>query len=243
MLFAAICSSCASGYTQTSRQLESGELIVSGAAQIPGAIPVPKLGGVATYGIGGFADISGSIGTAIANHSIGAGVRVYPADILTLSAQGYMTFHNVGGSKESFATTIATNFRATTSTRRQKGPFYGGAQLTLVSATGQGANSATYSNSLSGDSFQLATLNAGLVLGLETEMTDTWDLQFELCFLPIGQHYGRARDLGIFPVHFDAWTPFAFQIGVALHYGVTRAETAPSSPSPRPKPSDVDERL
>jgi hypothetical protein len=235
----AVMTGCAGNVTQTSRQLKEGEIIVSAVADIPGAWAVPKLSGNVAYGIGDIADVNATLGTALFSYSAGAGVRVYPTDFLTLSAQGNFTLYAGFGSGESI-NILGGTFRATTATKRfGKIPVYGGLQALVTGIAGRSGEFFEFDGNR-GDDLRFLSFNAGLVFGFETDISDSWDFQFDLAFMPLGTTGAPDAKLGLFPVSVTSITPFMVQTGFALHYGVGRGgQVAPPSEPPAEPPRDA----
>lgn len=84
LIVAVLGSGCAMTSPETARQLDAGEVVLSGSGSLPGFLFVPSLNGRATYGFG-VGDVSANLGTAVFHNHFGIGVRAYPTDFLTIS--------------------------------------------------------------------------------------------------------------------------------------------------------------
>lgn len=136
ILLATILSGCALTSTETARQLESQEVVLTGSLYYPGFIALPKVSGQATLGFGA-GDVSARVGTAFLMNNVGLGMRLYPSDLINLSLQAdlgnvLMDFHAPGYRRYAMLTP-----RVSSSTDVR--PFYGGIQSNILYFTVENA--------------------------------------------------------------------------------------------------------
>jgi hypothetical protein len=228
-----VLSGCTTGVMQTSRQLKDGDLIISAVADEPGFYIIPRLSGNIAYGIGDVADISLNIGTTVLTYSTGLGVRVYPVDWMTLSAQGN---YNLIGAITNGDTTDgigSLSLKATTATKPGKRPVYGGLSAVVAGIKGDLDVFNEFEDSNARD-LRFLSLSMGLVGGVETDLGDDMTLQVELAYMPLGSNAGTGG-FGLFPLSKSGFTPFIVQLGFAVHFQF------PAEPAARPtQPAEVD---
>lgn len=217
---------CAFTTMQTSRQLDKGEVVYSGALDWPGAFfVIPRASGQVTYGFGA-GDISGHVGTAMFTLNAGASARAYLARWLTASLQGdFMwfpledTFFFFGGDT-SGAAFITLSPRLTTATV-EGDLFYGGVQSNVIFGIGTGTNGIEPGFAL-----------FGVVGGIEYVLNDKIALQAELSLSPVAltmMDSSSSPSIGPVPVA---------QLGVGFNWGSGRpAKSSPGTSTPIPQTS------
>ncbi|MFU8805662.1 MAG: hypothetical protein ACNA8W_17750 [Bradymonadaceae bacterium] len=224
-------SGCAFTTMQTSRQLDKGETVVSGAIDWPGAfVIIPRMSGQVQYGLG-FGDIGAHVGTALFVANAGATARVYPANWLSASVEADVMMLTIDeaffGSSSSGSGVLTISPRLLTSTVKED-LFYGGLQSNLLFGFGQ---------NIDGLEFGVALI--GLVGGLEYIVSNQLALQLELSVSPF---YISPDGAG--STLLEEGVPIA-QLGLGVNWSFGREGTAPptgTTPTPRVSPPPQDPR-
>ncbi len=125
-------SGCAISRMETARQLEGGEVVFGGTADMPGALWLPRVGGSAMVGLGGGGDASIYAGTAILAHTVGLGARVYLGEGIIASVHGDLLFLPVVGFDGLEAPALVTINPRITSAATDDRPVYAGVQASVV---------------------------------------------------------------------------------------------------------------
>ena len=184
LMTSTLVSGCASSRMTTARQLEKGDLVISGTADTPGVIYLPRLSGQAVVGLGP-ADVSVHLGSTLLTYNAGLGVRAYLGESMILSAQGDYNFiplvQDLTG--ENLFGLITATGRLTNAVRA--GRFlYGGPQIGTLAIQ-------------SGDEFNFGGVNAGGVIGVDLAIRDKFGFQVELFLAPVS--LSPQGNVGIFP--------------------------------------------
>jgi hypothetical protein len=229
---------CAFTKVETGRQLDRGDIVVSGTLDWPGlffVLPRGQINGMYGYGPG---DVSLHVGSALAMYNFGVGTRFYPHEIVTLSLQSDLNFAGLGsgayggpsGSRVGFWTITP---RVLTSTAQYR-PIYAGAQSILISRVvqepGVGTSRSPFAVTLGG------------VIGMEViQPTTGFGFQAEVNLMPFsitseGLRGGlpRSLELGTVPILGQ------FSLGVAYHHR-RGAEIEPTEVPHTPEPEPVRE--
>jgi hypothetical protein len=210
-------SGCTAGVMQTSRQLKDGEVILSGVADEPGFYVIPRLSANVAYGLGDVADINANLGTTVLTYSGGVGLRVYPTDWATLSVQGNYGLLGVLSDRATDGILSITG-KLTSTTKIDGRPVYGGLSMVGAGLRGSFTDFNDFSTTQTNE-MRFLSFSAGLVGGIETDLSDDASLQVELSYMPIGTS-GGSDGVGVFPISVDGLTPFIIQFGVAIHYRI-----------------------
>lgn len=199
LVLATILSGCALTSTETARQLESQEVVLSGSLYYPGYIALPRVSGQATLGFGA-GDVSARVGTAFLMNNVGLGMRIYPSDLINLSLQAdlgnvLMDFHAPGYRRYAMLTPRIS------SSATDDRPFYGGIQSNILYFTAE--------NAYYGEETIFAM--AGAFGGIDYPIARrNYGVQAELIFSPL--HYdgsdGRSEP-------YYAWSEFNFNVEIS----------------------------
>jgi hypothetical protein len=178
LLVSVLSSGCAFSRLQTSRQLEAGEMVVSGAVDLPGFFILPRVGGQVMYGLDK-GDVGASLSTAFVTHTAGVNARRYLSPSWNAGLQAELIYYAPSTHGAAFRTVegnafvLAINPRLTSATTRND-RFYGGIQSNIL---------IPFSASRGGEPF-LALV--GAVAGLEFPLAEQNSIQFELTVSPVG---------------------------------------------------------
>jgi hypothetical protein len=217
ILLALVSTGCSFTTMQTSRQLEQGEVVYSGALDLPGTLYIPRASAQAIYGFGA-GDIGAHLGTSLLLVNTGISGRAYLTPWLTAGLQSdFMLFTSNSIFENDRFGLLTLSPRLTTATI-EGDLFYGGVQSNLIFGA----------DSRSGLEFAFGFV--GLIGGLEYVITDTVALQVELTVSPL--YFDRTArlnsDLGDLG--------FAFQMGLGINWSTGRGATPPpTQPTPTPQ--------
>jgi hypothetical protein len=196
---------CSSTTMRTARQLEAGDIVVSGGLDEPGFLYVPRVSGQVMYGIG-LGDLSVHGGTTIVTFNGGLGGRFYLGERwnagLQLDANGILG--NTGD--VDFSGLYSGTLQVTTAARKQYG-FYGGFHL------------AGHTSADGDRNFEPPVFNAGVLAGLDMLLADNLGIQLEARLAPLA---ANANGVGVFPFttkafEGDAAGLFVGQVGFSLY--------------------------
>lgn len=223
ILLALVSTGCSFTTMQTSRQLDKGEIVYSGALDLPGFFYIPRASAQAMYGFGA-GDISAHVGTSLFLVNAGISGRAYLTPWLTAGLQSdFMVFSigdSLGGlrSEQNAFGFLTLSPRLTTATI-EGDLFYGGLQSNLIFDAGSEAG------------LEFTAAFVGMIGGLEYVITDTLAFQIELTVSPF---YFDSSGVNSF---FNEGG-FAFQMGLGINWGTGRAPTPPpTQPTPTPQVS------
>jgi hypothetical protein len=233
VLALACCVSTGCSFTtmQTSRQLDKGDLVVTGALDWPGFLIIPRVSGQVTYGLES-GDISAHAGSSLFTFNAGATARGYLAPWLTGSLQGDIMYLPIdeffmGAGNSGGAWLMGVTPRLTTATVTGD-LFYGGAQSTILFGVPSG-----------GSNIELLGAFFGVIGGLEYVIQDNVSFQVELTVSPL---YLTSDGLSS-PIA-EGGPPVA-QIGFGVNWGTGKGSTPPvtdPTPTPRVSPPPEDSR-
>ena len=200
---------CASGIQSTQRQLDHGQIALTGQGDSSAILLGPRLGGQAQIGVGGMGDVS----VMAAAHpfltflggshiEVGAGARAYVGDWINLSLQGTATpaelINSKNGSVFSNASVIA---RATNAVPERGGPYVGLDARAIYTSI-----SSTYEIDFFPDDYTpdptlrgWMGVNVGFVVGYDLAISDTVGFIFDYRLSPVS--VSRYGDLGIMSVN------------------------------------------
>ncbi|MFU8806887.1 MAG: hypothetical protein ACNA8W_23975, partial [Bradymonadaceae bacterium] len=249
-----ILSGCAFPTMQTAAQLDSGDVVLSGSMDLPGAFLIPRFGGQVLYGVGGMGDVGAHVNSALFTSSAGLSLRLYPSDLIILGVQAAYV-HPIESNE------FARNFHATARLGTSTNPdrwFYGGIQ-----ATGHHILHPQYYYYYRGDREPEQVITAGAYAGADIYLSPAFSLQVEGMVSPIafdvddGYIDGAAFEaLDRFFDERAGWGLFQVGLGLNYHYGkqfgadrpprgvtpepVRRDEPTPGTPPPsQPAPRDA----
>ena len=215
---------CASGVQSTQRQLDHGQLVITGYTDSSAPVFVPKIGGLAQLGIGELGDI-GAMASAHAlfrTFEWGASARLYVGDHWNLSVQG--TAAHVLVPRDASPTTPFSQgsviTRLTRAVSGEQGTYFGlevrasrrryayhtGAGLLdleedLAGVIGRGWDESRTEHTIQG----WMGVNLGLVGGYEFLMSDHMGLSIDCRLSPLS--VSRHGDLGAFSFSFAGDLP------------------------------------
>ena len=221
---------CAGQRVTPARQLQSGDLVVSGSVDTPGMFFLPRVSGQALYGIGP-GDVGVHAGTTVLTYNAGVTGRAYLGKSLILSAQGDYNRVSLLQSETLIGGLITATGRLTNAVRA--GRFlYGGPQLSVVA----------FQDS---DQLGFAGVNVGGVIGVDFLPRSNLGIQAELSLSPIS--LGPEAQLSFFPASLiesessNFLSPLsAIQLSANFYLRSTRASRqkliSPSAPEPSAPP-------
>jgi hypothetical protein len=213
-------SGCSYTTMTPAHRLEANDVVVSGHADVPGFLYLPRLSVQGVYGVGGVGDISAHAGTSLLNFNAGVGARAYLTKWLNLELQGdfmsSLPFFGDGGLiDEVVAGHIAITPRLTTALRDEDDFLYGGVQAAgFFIHTRTGEQSREY---------EFNGVNLGGLVGLEF-LFGNFAFQTELTFSPVSFTAEAPIAIAFAPPQDPetgedlATVPFFFQAGVGLQY-------------------------
>lgn len=221
-MFLAIAGATGCSYTTMTpaHRLEANDVVVSGHADVPGFLYLPRLSVQGVYGVGGAGDISAHAGTSLLSFNAGVGGRAYLTDWLNLELQGdfnsSLPFFEEGDLiDEVVAGHIAITPRLTTAVRDEGDFLYGGIQA-----------AGFFIHSRTGDrerEYSFLGINLGGIVGMEFLFGNV-AFQTELTFSPVSFTAEAPIAIAFAPPQ-DPDTgeemvtvPFFFQAGVGLQY-------------------------
>jgi hypothetical protein len=222
---------CSFTTMQTSRQLDKGEVVYSGALDLPGFLYIPRASAQAMYGFG-TGDIGAHLGTSLVLFNGGVSGRAYVTPWLTAGLQSDfmlfpgLDFFNGPGGDGDFSGLLTLSPRLTTATI-EGDLLYGGLQSNLIFATSPGY------------ALEFTGVFVGLIGGLEYVITDKVAIQAELTVSPLYVDTSGANFI------FDQGGGFAFQMGLGVNWGTGRGATPPptrTTPTPQVNPPPQDPR-
>jgi hypothetical protein len=225
-----LCMGCASTMMQTSEQLESGQVVLSGALDMPGYFIVPRASGQALIGVGGFSDVGVHAGTTVFTALAGGSARLYLAEWLMLGVQGDFAaeFEWAGG------ISYVTNGTARLTTRVEED---GGRSLfgTRTSRKGRiiyGGLDVGYTRIEDGD-HNMHYIAVGFFQGAERPLSDKMNVQFEVSLYPVAWEQGEDGSFQLVKRggYFGAGSPRALQVGVGINYSSHRKAPKPVGPT------------
>lgn len=157
-------SGCAGSTMRTARQLEAGDIVLSGGVDEPGSTFIPRVSGQVMYGIG-IGDLSAHLGTSLFAYNAGLGGRFYLGDAWTLALQteAYTDVY--------LGPLWNGSMQLTTSVRKRRG-LYGG-----VHALGLGSLARREASNID--------LHVGLVGGGDLLLDDNMGMQIEARLSPM----------------------------------------------------------
>ena len=219
---------CASSTMRTARQLEAGDVVLSGSLDELGTLYIPRANVQAMYGLGGVGDVSVHGGSSGYFFNGGLGGRYYISSGMTLEVQAdlnaFRRFELFGSSGDGFTFIYGGSMRLSSVARRPTS-FYGAAYLGAHALQDEDRG------------FMPAGLNAGGAGGVDILLDGGWGLQIEARFAPF---YLNANGRpGVFPYHgvidvgeedeFAGNTLFVGQLGISLYKRIkTRPVLEPS---------------
>lgn len=128
---------CAVTHTQTAHQLEAGEFVLAGTADMPGYLYIPRISAHASLGYG-VGDFTARAGSSIGSNFVGLGARIYPADWLNISVDADLAAILAPFSGEDdWARMIVVTPRIYSAASRER-RFYGGVQSNIMSLSTSG---------------------------------------------------------------------------------------------------------
>ena len=221
---ACVLAGCASSTMRTARQLEAGDVVLSGSLDELGTIYIPRANVQAMYGLGGSGDVSVHGGSSGLFFNGGLGGRYYLSPLMNLEVQAdFNAFRKLdlfSASGDGFTFVYGGSVRLS-SVARHPSSFYGAVYLGAHALQDRERG------------FMPAGLNAGGAGGVDILLDGGWGLQLEARFSPF--FLNASGKPGVFPYHgmidvgeedeFAGNTLFIGQIGVSLY---KRIKTKPS---------------
>lgn len=196
---------CSSTTMRTARQLEAGDLVLSGGLDEPGFLYVPRVSAQVMYGIG-VGDLSVHAGTTLVMLNGGLGARFYLGERwnagLQLDANGIL-----GNSGDvDFSGLYSGTLQVTTAARKKYG-LYGGFHL------------AGHTSADGDRNVEPPVFNAGLVGGVDILLADDVGMQLEARFAPLAF---SGAGVGVFPISNNTLEDspaalFVGQIGISFY--------------------------
>ena len=209
---------CAFQTTRTARQLETGDVVLSGSLDEVGTLFLPRANVQAMYGLGGKGDMSLHLGTSGLLHNAGLGARYYLGSDWTLGTQANLLLFqdiNLYSSRE-LSIFYNGSFRLSTAATRTKA-LYGGVQIDLYA--------------LQPDSFdnplQDVFFNGGAVVGFDVLDSGGFGWQLEAKFTPF--FFNSDDGFGMYPFldnDFESNFLFSAQFGFSIYKRLKTRELA-----------------
>lgn len=212
---------CALQTMRTARQLEQGDLVLSGSADVVGTLFIPRVNAQAMYGLGGAGDVSVHGGSSGLLHNAGLGARAYLGPSWTLGAQANaLLFRDVGLFSTRDVTIFYNGSFLLSTTAKKKNAFYGGFQLDVY---------AMQVDRLT-DPFEEVWINGGGIVGVD--ILDHGGLGYQLEAKVTPFYFNRDDGFTVFPLvdrGFDSNILFSAQLGFSIY---KRVKTQPLAIAP-----------
>ncbi len=221
-LVSVVWAGCASTTMRTARQLEPGDVVLSGSAEEFGAFLIPRVSVQGIYGFG-LGDVSAHVGTSVFLYNAGVGSRFYLGERWNLGLQ--LDGFTLPGARPTWQLATGAIFSGSltlTSSVRSDSGMYGGLYLGALGAHEQ-------------DTSTFEGMNAGIIFGADVLQGDNWGMQVESRFSPL--MLSSTGRVGVFPVStirsvdFDSNLTFILQFGVGIYRRLRTKEQIPASES------------
>ena len=208
---------CATHTTRTARQLEAGDVVISGSLDELGTIYIPRLNVQAMYGLGGSGDVSVHGGSSGLVHNVGLGARGYLGRAWTFGVQANtMAFQDAYLFSARDVTFLHHGSFLLSTAARRKTALYGGLLLDVY---------AMRNDSLSAPVSDVF-VNGGGLIGLDMLDHGGLGYQLELKLTPFFFHDRGFSALSFFDSTNVDNSIFSAQLGVSIYRRVKTRELA-----------------
>ncbi len=225
-LVSVVWAGCASTTMRTARQLEPGDVVLSGSLDELGTLYIPRVNAQAIYGFGA-GDVSAHVGTSLLLYNLGVGGRFYLGEDWNLGLQydanGFQDL-DLFGSTTGLTVLHSGSVTLLSSVSRDTG-FYGGLYSGVHGLTQDEAT-------------EFAGVNVGGTVGLDALIGNNWGVQLEARFAPF--MVTSSGSLTLFPGSLVSSnnteeaasnTIFVGQIGFGVYKRLKTRERIPASES------------
>lgn len=234
VLWAVTSMGCALQTTRTARQLEQGDVVLSGSLDEAGTLFIPRINVQAMYGLGDKGDVSAHLGSSGLLHNAGVGARAYLGPKWMLGAQAnLMLLHEVDlYASNDLSIFYNGSFRLSTAATK-KNAFYGGFQVDLYARQFESFDSG----------IEDFWINGGGVVGFDLLDHGGLGYQLEGKFTPL--FFNTIDGVAMFPFMGNGFEPnilFSAQVGLSIYKRI-KTQPSPIAPSESVWLNDIEKEI